>query len=154
MLISLPLFRGSIAYGVPGSMSLNIEKGLNITDGELGELYSYYNIPNVILPILSGLVVDVIGIRLSLVLLWVLTWIGAIISAIGTQIGSYTALASGQFILGAGLESGFVPLDGAFRSACEKNFLFFPIISYTVYGGLTTLSLPMVLMVALEALEL
>ena len=135
LVLSLLHLGASVAYGTPSALSVDLEQGLNISSAELGSLYGYYNIPNVILPIVTGLAVDVVGLRVSLIVLWSVSFLGAVLTAIGAQISSYLTLAVGQFLLGAGLESGFVPLDGAISTWWASNLE----LAYGIDGGVGSL---------------
>jgi len=52
----------------PASLEQEIEDGFNISQGKYGLLYSYFALPNAIMPIVGGIFFDKLGIRSGLIL--------------------------------------------------------------------------------------
>jgi len=68
-------------------------------------LYSVYSIPNIVLPVLGGLLVDRAGLYFSLNLFAALILVGQVIFAAGCSYHSFPIMLFGRFVFGLGGES-------------------------------------------------
>ena len=75
---------------------------------EFGLLYTFYGVPNIILPLVGGILLDKIGSRKSLLLFTVCVNVGQAIIAAGGYANSFGVMLVGRMIFGAGSESMYV----------------------------------------------
>jgi len=68
-------------------------------------LYSFYSLPNIILPLLFGLLVDRTGIKICIIILSVLVFVGSLLMAYGAMLKSFPVMLAGRFVFGFGGES-------------------------------------------------
>ncbi|CDW82749.1 major facilitator superfamily protein [Stylonychia lemnae] len=90
----------------PGSIKQEVVENFKITNLEFGMLFSIYNLPNIVLSLLTGIFIDKVGIRKSNLIFTVLVLIGQVIytlSCYGET--NYQLALIGRFILGASAES-------------------------------------------------
>jgi MFS family permease len=92
----------------PASLETYIEDKLDKTPYEYGFLYSVYAIPNSILPLLGGLFVDKLGVRVCLVIFSILLCLGQMVIMLGGYRNNFTLMIIGRGIFGAGCESMYV----------------------------------------------
>ena len=65
-------------------------------------MYTVYSLPNTILPIFGGVIIDRYGLRCSLTFFLVINLIGNLIFAIGAIMHSFIIMLVGRFIFGGG----------------------------------------------------
>eukprot|EP00347_Sterkiella_histriomuscorum_P006003 403354445 len=90
----------------PGSIKQEVINDFNISNTQFGLLFSIYNLPNIVLALLTGIFIDKFGIRASTLLFTFLVLIGQAlytISCYGTT--NYSLGLFGRFLLGAATES-------------------------------------------------
>lgn len=68
-------------------------------------LYSIYSAPNIILPFFGGILIDKIGVRISIFIFSTILIFGQSIVVIGGYTLSYGTLLAGRCIFGIGSES-------------------------------------------------
>ena len=68
-------------------------------------LYSFYNIPNIILPLIGGILVDEIGYKITTLLFVGFITVGQLVVSFGMQLNSFPLMIFGRFIFGIGGES-------------------------------------------------
>lgn len=95
-------------YDNPAALETYIESNLNVTSQEYGFLYTIYAIPNTILPLVGGLLLDKIGQRTALILFTILLCTGQGIFMLGGYRESFTLMLIGRGIFGIGCESMYV----------------------------------------------
>ena len=95
-------------YDNPAALETAIEKNFNVTTEEYGFLYTAYAIPNTILPLFGGLLLDKIGTRNGLILFTTLLCIGQGVFMLGGYDMSFTLMIIGRAIFGVGCESMYV----------------------------------------------
>ncbi len=79
-----------------------IIKELNITRAQYGLLFSYYSLPNLIMVLLGGILLDKIGIRKAGTLFAAVSAAGVLITAIGS---TFPLMLWGRLLYGIGAES-------------------------------------------------
>ena len=76
-----------LSYNCPG---VQIRSSLNVSTSEFADLYSCYSWPNVVLPVLGGLLIDsVFGLRLGTVLFSALICAGQLLLGLGARKVTY-----------------------------------------------------------------
>ena len=68
-------------------------------------LYSLYSLPNIIIPLLGGILTDKFGTRPMIIILTILIFLSSLVFAIGFQIRSLNLMLLGRVIFGIGGES-------------------------------------------------
>lgn len=100
------------SYNSTAVISTTLIKEFGLSQFEYGLIYSVYSIPNLILPLLGGLIVDRIGVRFGLLLFLGLIAFGTGIVAISPYFEkSFPLLLLGRFIFGLGSEASYVAQD-------------------------------------------
>jgi len=92
-------------YDNPTALNTQIQDEYGLTSIQYNLLYSVYSIPNTILPLFGGALVDKIGADYSLVLFLSLCTIGQAIFAFGASIKSFIVMLIGRTVFGFGGES-------------------------------------------------
>jgi MFS family permease len=57
------------------------------------------------MPLIAGIVIDIIGVRLSIIILSILTILGQGTYTFGAYVHNYWAMLAGRFIFGLGAEA-------------------------------------------------
>ena len=84
----------------PSSIQQAVIQWYGISNLEFGMLYSIYNLPNIALSLLTGLLIDRIGIRQGTLLFMSLILLGQIIFVLATYYSNYSLALAGRFLLG------------------------------------------------------
>jgi len=106
--MSLFIFGGYWSYDNPASLQTLIMKDYTISVTVYSYLYSIYSLPNIILPLFGGLVIERIGLGRGLILTTGLVFIGQFVQCIGGYTMSYGTLILGRAIYGIGGETMYV----------------------------------------------
>jgi MFS family permease len=101
------LFGTFYAYDIPAALNVPLEKYLNTPNYQyyLQLFYSFYSIPNVILPFFGGYLIDTFGDRLLLLVLSSFVALGHALFAIGIHVKWYSLMLFGRLLFGVGGES-------------------------------------------------
>jgi MFS family permease len=83
---------------------------LGYTDGDLGMLNGIYSVPNIIMVVIGGLIIDRIGTKKATVLFGVICFLGAILTA---STSYFPVMAAGRLVFGLGAESLIVAVTTA-----------------------------------------
>jgi MFS family permease len=87
-----------------------LAKQLGFSDSNIGLLQAIYSIPNVVMVLIGGYVVDRIGTRKAILIFGTLCFFGAVVTSLS---GALTVMASGRLIFGLGAESLIVAVTTA-----------------------------------------
>lgn len=93
---------------IPATLELPLEEKLPKSPTEFGLLYTFYGLPNIILPLVGGILLDKIGSRKSLLLFTVCVNVGQAIIAAGRYANSFGVMLVGRMIFEAGSKSMYV----------------------------------------------
>jgi len=85
-----------------------MEALLHKTPTEFGLLYTFYGVPNIIIPLIGGILLDKIGSRKSLLLFTVCVLIGQGVVTIGGYGNNFGVMLVGRMLFGMGSESMYV----------------------------------------------
>ena len=66
----------SMCYDFPGVLNTNIQKEMHVNSFKVNILYSAYSIPNLFMPILTGYLLDYLGLRIGSFILSTIIVIG------------------------------------------------------------------------------
>ena len=109
VLASFVLFGNYYCYDNPAALYTQLRSAFGDGDADFaldfGMLYSVYSLPNVVLPLIGGVLVDRVGVRFSLFLFSLLVLAGQIVCVLGAAAGSLPLLLLGRAIFGLGGES-------------------------------------------------
>lgn len=67
-------------------------------------LYSIYSLPNIVLPLIGGLIVDKMGVRVGTFVFSLILVVGQAIFMIGCTYENYPTMMAGRFVFGLGGE--------------------------------------------------
>lgn len=88
----------------PQALEAIINSVLDLSDSQFDLLYSFYSLPNIILPLFGGIIIDKLSLRISLILFVSLIVIGQAIVTIGAAKFSLGGMLAGRFVFGLGGE--------------------------------------------------
>ena len=92
-------------YDIPGTLNTQIMKDYDVDQPTEMLLYSVYNIPNFVMPLFGGLILDKIGIRIGMLIFIFVLVAGQAIFTFGAYQNSFAWLLVGRVIFGLGGES-------------------------------------------------
>jgi MFS family permease len=110
IVISLAMFGNYYVYDCIAPIADLLAKQLGFSDSNIGLLQAIYSIPNVIMVLIGGYIVDRIGARKAIFIFGTLCLIGAVVTALS---GLLTVMAAGRLIFGLGAESLIVAVTTA-----------------------------------------
>ena len=88
----------------PAILEVSIENDLNIKPTQYAMFYSFYSYPNIILPLIGGLMLDKIGVRLGLIVFTLFVTVGQLIFTFGGYWKSFPVMLAGRIVYGVGGE--------------------------------------------------
>jgi len=104
---SLAMFGNYYIYDSISPLADLLAKQLKFTDSNIGLLQGIYSLPNIIMVLIGGLIIDKVGTKKSALLFASLCMLGAFVTAISSDI---ILMASGRLIFGLGAESLIVAI--------------------------------------------
>jgi MFS family permease len=110
IVISLAMFGNYYVYDCIAPIADLLAKQLGFSDSNIGLLQAIYSIPNVIMVLIGGYIVDRIGTRKAIFIFGTICMIGAIVTALS---GVLAVMATGRLIFGLGAESLIVAVTTA-----------------------------------------
>jgi MFS family permease len=102
VVISLAMFGNYYVYDAISPIADLLRDQLGFSDSQIGWLNAIYSLPNIIMVLVGGIIIDRIGVKKATVLFGVLCLIGAAITA---ATGEFLVMAAGRLIFGLGAES-------------------------------------------------
>jgi len=108
--VSLTMFGNYYVYDCIAPIADLLTKQLHFSDSNIGLLQAIYSIPNVVMVLVGGYVVDRIGTRKAIFIFGVLCLVGACITTLS---GRLPIMASGRLVFGLGAESLIVAVTTA-----------------------------------------
>ncbi len=110
IVISLAMFGNYYVYDCIAPIADLLSKQLGFSDSNIGLLQAIYSIPNVIMVLIGGYIVDRIGTRKAVFIFGAICMIGAVVTALS---GMLAVMAAGRLIFGLGAESLIVAVTTA-----------------------------------------
>jgi MFS family permease len=142
VLISLAMFGNYYIYDSVSPLADVLKQQLGFSDTNIGLLNAIYSIPNVIMVLIGGMIIDRIGTRLATLIFAVLCLAGAAITAAS---GTLEVMAAGRLVFGLGAESLIVAVTTAiakwFRGK-ELSFAFGVNLTIARLGSFAALNSP------------
>jgi MFS family permease len=108
--ISLAMFGNYYVYDCISPMADVLKARLGFTDANIGLLQAIYSIPNIIMVLIGGFIIDRIGTRKATLIFGVTCLAGAIVTSLS---GTLTMMAAGRLLFGLGAESLIVAVTTA-----------------------------------------
>src|SRR5262245_61403803 len=108
--ISVAMFGNYYVYDSIAPVADSLQKLLGFTDTQIGTLNAIYSLPNIVVVLIGGVIVDRFGTRLSTLIFAIICSIGALVTAISP---SFPVMAAGRLIFGLGAESMIVAITVA-----------------------------------------
>jgi MFS family permease len=108
--ISVAMFGNYYVYDSIAPVADHLQKLLGFSDTQIGTLNAIYSLPNIIVVLIGGVIVDRFGTRLSTLIFAIICSIGALVTAISP---SFPVMAAGRLIFGLGAESMIVAITVA-----------------------------------------
>ena len=113
-LLNLTLAGDYYCYDNPQALQIYLQKDLNIDASTYNLLYSVYNLPNIILPLVAGRLIDFFGVRMATIFYASLIVLGQILVTFGGYSEDFWLMFAGRAIYGLGGDS---------LSVCEIFFV-------------------------------
>ena len=108
--VSLAMFGNYYVYDSIAPLADVLKETLGFTDVNIGTLNAIYSVPNIIMVLIGGVIIDRIGTRRSTTLFAVLCMLGAVVTALSPN---FYVMATGRLIFGLGAESLIVAVTVA-----------------------------------------
>ena len=142
VLISTAMFGNYYIYDSISPLADVLKQQLGFSDSDIGLLNAIYSIPNIIMVLVGGIIIDRIGTRISTALFALLCLLGA---AVTVASGQLEVMATGRLIFGLGAESLIVAVTTAiakwFRGR-ELSFAFGVNLTIARLGSFAALNSP------------
>ena len=110
VVISLAMFGNYYVYDAISPLADVLQKQLGFTDGNIGLLQGIYSVPNIVMVLLGGILIDRIGVKRATFIFGVLCFLGSLVTAMSPKLW---VMASGRLIFGLGAESLIVAVTAA-----------------------------------------
>lgn len=105
--VSVALFGNYYAYDSIGPVADLLQKDLGFSDTQLGTLNAIYSLPNIIMVLIGGILIDRFGTRLATLGFAMICAIGAVLTALSPL---FPVMAAGRLLFGLGAESMIVAI--------------------------------------------
>jgi len=142
VMISLAMFGNYYVYDCISPMADVLKARLGYSDSNIGLLQAIYSVPNVVMVLIGGLIVDRIGTRKATLAFGVVCLAGAAVTAMS---GSLATMAAGRLIFGLGAESLIVAVTTAIAKwfkGKELSFAFGLNLTIARLGSFAALNSP------------
>lgn len=104
VLMNLVLIGYFAVFDSPQPLETAIKATLQVNDQQYSCLYSFLAIPNIILPVIAGYIVDIVGVRLSMTAFALLVFVGQVILAFGAYILDFNVMVAGRVVYSLGAD--------------------------------------------------
>ena len=108
--ISLAMFGNYYAYDAVAPVADLLQRSLGFTDTQIGTLNAIYSLPNIIMVLVGGIIVDRFGTRTSMLIFAMISAVGAAVTAMSPL---FPVMAAGRLLFGLGAESMIVAVTVA-----------------------------------------
>ncbi len=139
---SLAMFGNYYIYDSISPLADLLVKQLGFTDSNIGLLQGIYSVPNVLMVLIGGIIIDKIGTRISTFIFTALCLTGAIITASSNDL---TFMAIGRLVFGLGAESMIVAVTtviGRWFKGKQLSFAFGLNLTLARLGSFAALNSP------------
>jgi MFS family permease len=104
VLMGLTVFGVYYAYDSVVPIADNIIEGMGVSRAEYGLLFSYYSVPNLVMVLVGGILLDRFGIRRAGLAFALLAVLGVLLTAVGS-LSTFQLMLAGRLLYGIGAES-------------------------------------------------
>jgi MFS family permease len=142
VVISLAMFGNYYVYDAVSPIADLLKAQLGFSDSQIGLLNAIYSVPNVVMVLIGGIVIDRIGVKKATMAFGVLCLLGAGITA---STSSLPVMASGRLVFGIGAESLIVSVTCAIArwfKGKELSFAFGANLTIARLGSFLALNSP------------
>jgi MFS family permease len=142
VVISLAMFGNYYIYDCVSPLADLLVKQLKFTDADIGLLQGIYSLPNIIMVLIGGLIIDKIGTKKANLIFAVLCMLGALITAMSS---SLMPMAIGRLVFGLGAESMIVGVTTTLArwfKGKELSFAFGLNLTIARFGSFAALNSP------------
>lgn len=108
--LSVAMLGNYYAYDSIGPLADHLQRLLRYSDTQIGTLNAIYSLPNVVMVLVGGIIVDRIGTRLSTLIFACICLVGAVVTALSP---AFPVMAAGRLLFGLGAESMIVAITVA-----------------------------------------
>jgi len=108
--VSLTMFGNYYVYDCIAPIADLLTKQLGFSDSNIGLLQAIYSMPNVVMVLIGGYIVDRIGTRKAIFIFGVLCFLGSVVTSLS---GLLSVMATGRLLFGLGAESLIVAVTTA-----------------------------------------
>jgi len=140
--ISLAMFGNYYVYDCISPLADVLAAQLGFSDSNIGLLQAIYSIPNVVMVLIGGIIIDRIGTKKSTLLFGVICFLGAVVTALTPNL---YIMAAGRLIFGLGAESLIVGVTTAIArwfKGKELSFAFGMNLTIARLGSFAALNSP------------
>ncbi len=140
--VSVAMFGNYYVYDSISPLADVLTRQLHFSDADIGLLNAIYSIPNVIMVLIGGFIIDRIGTKKATLLFAVLCTVGAVVTALT---GVLEVMAAGRLIFGLGAESLIVAVTTAIAKwfkGKELSFAFGMNLTIARLGSFAALNSP------------
>jgi MFS family permease len=141
-LISLAMFGNYYIYDAISPLADVLVKQLHFTDSDIGLLQGIYSVPNILMVLIGGFIIDRLGTKKSTFIFALLCLLGAVITA---SSASLFYMAAGRLVFGLGAESLIVAVTSAIAKwfkGKELSFAFGINLTIARLGSFAALNSP------------
>jgi MFS family permease len=110
VVISLAMFGNYYVYDAISPLADVLQKQLGFSDANIGLLQGIYSVPNVVMVLIGGILIDRIGVKRAAFIFALLCFLGAAVTALSPRLA---IMATGRLIFGLGAESLIVAVTAA-----------------------------------------
>jgi MFS family permease len=142
VVISLAMFGNYYVYDAVSPIADLLKDQLQFSDSNIGTLNAIYSLPNIIMVLIGGIIIDRIGVKRATLLFGVLCLLGAALTAVSPQLW---VMASGRLLFGVGAESLIVSVTTALArwfKGKELSFAFGVNLTIARLGSFLALNSP------------
>ncbi len=100
--MSLAVYGSYYAFDCIGPLAPILSRQLHFSDSNIGSLQAIFSLPNIVMVLIGGIIIDRIGARKSVFLFGATTFVGLIVTSLTPQL---PVMLSGRLIVGIGAES-------------------------------------------------
>ncbi len=142
ILISFAMFGNYYIYDAISPLADVLVTQLHFTDSDIGLLQGIYSLPNIIMVLIGGFIIDRLGTKKSTLIFAVLCLLGAVITV---SSGTLFVMATGRLVFGLGAESLIVAVTTAIAKwfkGKELSFAFGINLTIARLGSFAALNSP------------
>jgi len=132
-------FGSYFCFDNPGALQNEIKEDMDVTTFQFSTLYSWYSLPNILLPLIGGFLMDgVFGLRAGTCIFAAFIVLGQALTAFGAYTGRFSLMQFGRFVFGVGGESLAVAQNTytvTWFKGKELNMIFGLQLSFARFGS-------------------